>query len=127
MKDLFILKTVHDSGEFNVCLGESYSKIHLTGVRTADNAATSIIIDECKNYIEETDSPFDTLDFIVSEDGNVHDLSTKPWGFEDGVKCYYITLGGNTVDKIVPKEYDKEELDTIWHELIDDPDVTWGE
>jgi hypothetical protein len=126
MANLFILKTVHDNGEYNVCLGESYSKIHLTGIKDiSDNCATHEIIRDCAEYINETDHPFDTLDFIVSGDGNVYDLSRSPWGFETGVKCYYITLGGNTVDKIIPKKYKKEELDEVWKELIDDPDLNW--
>lgn len=124
MANLFVLKTVHDNGEYNVCLGESYSKIHLIGVKEiSDNAATYEIVRECAEYIEENDHPFNTLDFIVSEDGCVFELSEKPYAFESGIKCYYITLGGNTVDKIVPKRYKKEELNEVWTELIDDPDI----
>ena len=124
MANLFVLKTVHDNGEYNVCLGESYSKIHLTGIEgISDNGATHRIASECAEYINQNGHPFDTLDFIVSEDDCVYELSTNPWAFESGVKCYYITLGGNTIDKIVPKKYKKEELDEVWANLIDNPDL----
>lgn len=129
MNNVFVLKVITKTGEWSVILGESYSKVTI-GLATnpKDNCATSAVIRDCREEIEtNTGHPFDVLDFIVPGswiDGDIVHPITKDYFGEDSVECFYITLNGNTIDKVVPKEKpDREVLDMIWKKHI--PDLKW--
>ena len=114
IKDVFVLKIVHPKGEQSWVLGSFYSKVHLDGTNLNeiyDACATRAVIKEVE---EQGGEPFDTLDFIVGENNEVvFEISKEPCGFKN-VKCFYITLNGNTVEKLTPVEYSKENLKYIW-------------
>lgn len=126
--DVFVLKAITKTGEWSVILGRSYSKVKV-GLDTDpnDNCATIAVIKDCREEIDvNTGHPFDVLDFIVPEDWEneiVHPI-TKDFFGEDSVECFYITLNGNTVEKIVPKEKPSRNiLDMVWKKHI--PDMKW--
>lgn len=129
-KNVFILKAITKTGEWSVILGESYSKVTIGfDINPADNCATSAVIRDCREEIKtNTGHPFDVLDFVVPEDwheGNlVHPITNDFFG-KDSVECFYITLNGNTIDKLIPKpKLDKDTLDMIWKKHI--PDLEWN-
>lgn len=111
MEDTFVLKIMHPKGECSWILGKTYNKIHLDSLNKdiPDNCATRAILHECSNMGEY----YNTLDFIVDEDDNVFELSKNMWGFKN-ISCFYITVNGNTIEKIIPKEYDRETLKYVW-------------
>lgn len=98
---------LHSVNTTSIVLGDCYERVHL---HSADKS--SHIDEEIVEYLKTNHQILDTLDFIMDVESRVIPLGEDFHG--ELVKCYYISLNGNTVGKITPEHYDFDKLKEIW-------------
>ena len=115
-KDVFVLKIVDVHKNEHLCiLGNLYSKLHVSPMKKGEEYLDYEGLSQVIKHVKEhsiNGINWDTLDFIVDAENNVYSLSHCPFG--NDVECFYIMVNGNTISKIIPKNYTYEELKKVW-------------